>query len=263
MDYIACNTLDNSIIRQLEELRTLTGYEPFFAASAAGSFRHFHILLSDGKIISFLGLLPLSETSVEITGFTHPAHQGKGCFTQLLQNALRELSLTQVKEILADRRLDFPFVQSLPAYSEYLMSLSPEQFTPHSGVRSEASGSNDDNIFLKDIEIIEYCSHDNTAAEYVYVLSVNSSPAGLLKISHENASPSACLHHVQIRKSMRGHGYGKSLLEGALKIFFEENTCDVLLHVTGRNIPAVKLYENAGFQIIQSLDYFYLHPAEQ
>lgn len=260
MDYIACNALDHSMIRQLETLNILTDYEPFYAASVTGTFRHFFLCLSHGRILSFLSLLPLSDTSVEITGYTHPGHRHKGYFSQLLQNALWELSLSPIRDILSDRPLNFPFVLSTPAYSEYLMSLSPEDyFSPVDSCTKASAGTSSSCT----TEITEYCIPNQDCTEYIYVLHVSSIPAGLLKISHDANSPCACLHHVQIRKSMRSHGYGKRLLNGALKMFFEENTCNILLHVTSNNTPAVKLYTNTGFQIIQSLDYFHLHPAEQ
>lgn len=249
MEYIACNQLDNSIIRQLEEHSLLNGYEPFFARSIDGVFHHFHLLVLDGQLIAFIGILPISEVCVEITGYTHLPYRHQGHFSHLLKNVLTELSATSITEILADRMLKFSFLHCTPAHSEYLMKLSRKKFAP--------------SLNMNNVEILEYCNLFESFKEYIYVLESDSIAIGLLKITLDAETTSACLHHVQIRKSMRKKGHGKRLLIGALRMFFEENDCDILLHVTGTNTPAVTLYQNTGFQIIQSLDYFRLHLAEQ
>lgn len=249
MEYIACNRLDNSIITQLEEDSIHNDYEPFFATSINGTFMHFHLLMSDNRVVSFIGIMPISETSVEITGYTRKAYRHQGHFSFLLKHVLTELSHSAVTEILTDCMLDFPFAKCVPAHSEYLMLLKKDHFVPTANTA--------------DTEILEYCDSYESCKEYTYVLQKDSQPIGLLKITLEETSATSCLHHVQIRKSKRQSGYGKRLLAGALHMFFEENDCDILLHVTGTNIPAVTLYQKTGFRIIQSLDYYHLHLAEQ
>lgn len=255
MLYIASNTLSSEICSQLNQLSENTDYEPFFAECVNYPYNSFHYLCKDDTIISFIGLMPVTHSNapaVEITGLTAKKYQHKGYFKTLLKHALKELSITNISHILSDRRLNYPFIQNTFSHSELLLQL---KYTACLDTISNTSFEPDDSI-----EILEYIYEYDTYEEWIYVITINNIAAGILKFTVNDA---ACLHHVFIRKSFRNKGYGKRLLVGALKMFANENHCHIILHVTSSNTAAVKLYQNAGFKIIQSLDYFTLHFLEE
>lgn len=248
MKYFACNTLSEKNINQILNLTGTTDYIPFFVSKIPDSYNHFHFFMSQKQIVSFLGIMPISDTAVEITAFTQYEYRHQGLFSNLLKNALTELNQSYITDIYSDQKLNFPFISNKYSHSEYLMQLK------------DTDKLSTDNPY-DNTEIIEYSFPEENSTEYCYVIMENSTALGLLKITREENS--ASLHHVLIRKSFRGKGYGKRLLVGALKMFSEENQCNILLHVTSTNIPAVNLYRQTGFMIIQSLDYYRLHPEEQ
>lgn len=239
MKYISTNTLDENILKQLSDLYDSYDYEPFFAAHIESELPHFYYILDETKLISFLSLIPSEKNPVELCSFTYPEHRHNGYFSTLLKMALENFP-----QILSDSQINLNFVHNTISHSEYLMRISPCEFHKPEG-----------------IEIIEYVYDYEDECEYIYILMINNLAAGLLKLTC-NSDDTACLHHVFIRKSYRRKGYGKGLLKGALELFFMENNCNIILHVTGKNTAACRLYSSLGFEIIQSLDFYLLEQAE-
>lgn len=237
MNYIKTNTLDTNIINQIIDFANKNDYEPFWADELCGEFNHFHYITENGQLLSFIGIMPTSENSIEITGFTAPSFRHQGHFSRLLKEALAEISATNLS-IYCEEKLTYTFTNVRHAYDNYMMILDSKN--------RETYESGD--------EILEYCYEYETFTELIYVLVENSIPLGLLKI--HLMGDSACIHHVAIRKPFRGLGYGKRLLNGALKIFFKENDYDIVLHVTSNNTAAVNLYKSAGFILLESLEYY-------
>lgn len=245
MNYYAENKLTSKELSVLDKLSGSCSYVPFYVPEITGYYHHFHFIKENDEILSFLGIMPVSENTVEITALTHPSVRHHGYFTFLLKNVMFELSAFRIGNILSDRKLDFPFLQNSYSHSEYLMQL------PFS------------TDFLFHPEIMEYTSESDNQQNYLYLITDCEKTAGFLRITRDTGSSSACLHHVFIRKSFRGLGYGKRLLTGALALFFQKNSCDILLHVTSTNTAAVHLYQESGFHIAESLDYFTLRIPEE
>lgn len=242
MEYHAVNSLNSIQLNQLDEsfADTVSGYVPFYAPSVNTPYAAFHFFEDAGRIISFVGLMPADTYSAEITAFTLPDFRHKGLFKMLLKNALESLS-TQAVSLFSDSRLDFPYINNTYSHSEYMMRLKYSTFCQK---HSDCSMSH--------YSVEEYIYDVSDSEEYNYVLCDGTTPLGLLKLT---VSPdSSCLHHVMIRRPYRCLGHGKRLLNGALQMFYENHSCDILLHVSSTNEAAVKLYKDNYFEIIQSLD---------
>lgn len=68
--------------------------------------------------------------------------------------------------------------------------------------------------------------------------------------------------NVAIRKEHRGRGYGKLLVQSILRAAMEAGASDVTLEVRRSNVPAIRLYENLGFQSAGIRPGFYEKPTE-
>ncbi|MCM1467818.1 MAG: GNAT family N-acetyltransferase [Alistipes sp.] len=244
MDYIKTNHLNKTVLAQLDRL-TEPDYIPFYEENSYSDYPAFHFLIRENRLVSFIGIMPVCENTVELTAYTFPAFRRQGHFTSLLKRVMEELSHFPSLHILSAQELFFPFIKNIFSHREYLMKLTPEDFV---------SKDSDD-----DLAISEYTFEDDTETEYIYVLrqNIEKNALGILKITRETGSDTACLHHVKIRKPFRNRGYGSALLSRALEHFlFDKKNCAIVLHVTSTNTAAFRLYRKLGFQIIQSLDYY-------
>lgn len=245
MNYIKTNWLNNNILTQLNKLDS-EGYVPFYTDRLTTNYHSFHFLTENDVLVSFIGIMPVNDSDVELTAYTFPSFRHQGHFTFLLENVMKELAQTSDCRILSEQKLVFPFIENIPSHAEYLMQLSYENYriTP----QPAAAGT----------ELLEYSYRNENETESIYVLTEKGTALGLLKLTCETGSGTACLHHVQIRKSCRHKGYGTLLVSHALHSFLQEKNCDTVLHVTSTNTAAVRLYQKLGFRIIQSLDYYRL-----
>lgn len=104
--------------------------------------------------------------------------------------------------------------------------------------------------------VVEFLAEENpgsspehiTESGTAYMLKINSKPVGF--ITYKTLSPGH--YHISalgITKSMRGHGYGRLLLE----LTMNKMDADVIrLGVNQHNAAALYLYRNLGFKIIES-----------
>ncbi len=70
----------------------------------------------------------------------------------------------------------------------------------------------------------------------------------------ENVLDEGCLTSIAVREDKRGKGFGKKLLEFALK---ESKAASVYLEVMKTNEPAIALYNSCGFEKIGERKKYY------
>lgn len=246
MNYTKTSHLNNSILAQLDALPQ-TEYIPFYAKYIDTDYSAFHFLTENSRLVSFIGIMPVSTDTAELTAYTVPAFRSQGHFKFLLENVMRELARFPSLQILSEQKLLFPFIKNTVSHQEYLMKLNHDT---HLDIEQNKTAA-----------VLEYVFETPGESEYVYVLKKQKTPLGIMKITHEAGSKTACLHHIKIRRPFRGRGYGFLLLSRALDLFRHttaKKNCDMVLHVTSTNTAAFHLYQKLGFQIIQSLDYYLL-----
>lgn len=246
MNYTKTNHLNTHILSCLNRLED-GDYVPFYTERMLTAYHSFHFLTENGVLVSFIGIMPVNETDVELTAYTFPPFRHQGHFTFLLENVMKELEQTCCCLIFSEEKLLFPFIKNIPSHTEYFMGLSYEECRS-CPEPAAAAGS----------KLLEYTRQNDGETEYIYVLTQHGIALGLLKITCETDSKTACLHHVQIRRPYRQKGYGTLLVSHGLHCFWQQKNCDTVLHVTSTNTAAVHLYQKLGFRIIQSLDYYRL-----
>lgn len=193
---------------------------------------------SNQSIISCIVLYPFDDELMELNGLTHPDMRNKGYFSKLLFYAFKELSKNNIHTLLSTRTFGYSFTTNTTFSKEYLMTYN---------------GKKIDNKLPRHHQICEYIYDYNDYSEYNYVYLSQDTPVAILKIRFFLDTNSGVIHHVMVRKKYRRNGYGKGLLIGALKMFFESIDCKLILHVSGSNIAAFNLYKNNGFSCTQEL----------
>lgn len=98
---------------------------------------------------------------------------------------------------------------------------------------------------------------EDGARTYTFCVSDTAEPAvyaGLCRTLQEGAS--ACFYDFEIDEKLRGRGLGRAALSLVLEHLRAAGTRKVFLHVSGDNLPAVRLYEKAGFAVTEAMDYY-------
>jgi ribosomal protein S18 acetylase RimI-like enzyme len=115
--------------------------------------------------------------------------------------------------------------------------------------RKEATGHDSDDNRQKMIEVYEHSAKYN--AYFVCLMNKNTL-LGWVQIDKAfdflTGDEIGWINDLYVKKSYRGKGYSKLLMEAALKEFRENGYSDIRLNVYSHNEKAMKLYEKMGFK---------------
>ena len=109
-------------------------------------------------------------------------------------------------------------------------------------------------------EYESFFSDDNTD----YLLYMNDDAAEPCAVcSIDYGEKQTYIYDVYVDEDMRNKGVGTFFIANLLNDYFESNKNPLVLQVSSKNAPAVKLYKKAGFNITEQLDYcaLYKNPA--
>lgn len=191
----------------------------------------------------------------ELTGFVADSYRHHGIFSRLVRTAADKFFAKNSDSFLY---FEAPsFYESLIKkhdnikyyYSEYLMELDFNDYTRLKCAVPEG---------LHEYE--SFFSDDNTD----YLLYMNDDAAEPCAVcSIDYGEKQTCIYDVYVDEDMRNKGVGTFFIANLLNDYFENNKNPLVLQVSSKNAEAVKLYEKAGFNITEQLDYcaLYKNPA--
>lgn len=226
--------------------------------------------LPDGYRLAAVLAAIASPDEVECIAMTAPKQRRRGYFAELLNAAEDFFGDTDLilpaKSDDAETRLALEAAGAEKLSTEYRMekkltagtkqaSSSPAKdpgILKEHGARSEQAsraGSAGLTMAVDDGE--------DGARTYTFCVSDTAEPAvyaGLCRTLQEGAS--ACFYDFEIDEKLRGKGLGRAALSLVLEHLRAAGTHKVFLHVSGDNLPAVRLYEKAGFAVTEAMDYY-------
>ncbi|MEY8393524.1 N-acetyltransferase [Lachnospiraceae bacterium 45-P1] len=189
------------------------------------------------RLCTVLSFIREGELSYECSAFTHPSFRRQGLFSRLLEESLS--LLPPEAELFfytdgnsSDALYTLDSIGAIFCSKEHMMTLSPEKIWdfPVSGLTvSETEESGFPLLLFADtfgsVRIFVYPSH-----YYLY--------------------------DFEIQDCFRNQGHGAALLRKVLSFLAAQKRMPFLLQVSGDNLPAIRLYEKAGFQISETLSCF-------
>jgi ribosomal protein S18 acetylase RimI-like enzyme len=232
----------------------------------------------DDQLVAYLTLDGWGGSDRELVGMVHPAYRRRGIFSDLFQAAREEctrLSIPQV--ILVCERASVSgkaFVQYVGAHlelSEHEMWLDTFQergvFDDH--VSFKHATMNDLNALVavqeKSFGIPELLSRQSLARRLqeptcrVFLATFGESsvgcdePLGILRLQEENEAIG--IYGFGIIPDYRGRGYGRQMLEEAIRLVRSEGQKPIMLDVDTTNAPALSLYLSCGFVVKTTYEY--------
>jgi len=224
-----------------------------------------HLLVS--VLVAFF---PTAE-EVEFSGFTHPEHRNRGCFSLLVKRALAQYAglpftraLFTVEATVASGQAYLASHYPAIERSEYLMSLEREEYTPSARpgtltavnrTNAEAAAQLMSKIFGSDLSR----SRERVAlmlleqGRKVFIYQRRGLTIGVLN-AQLGPPNTYMIYGVGIAEQHRSHGHGTAMMHLALTELFKE--ADTLtLEVESTNEHAITLYTNLGFRPMMQMDY--------
>lgn len=118
-------------------------------------------------------------------------------------------------------------------------------------IQKEAFDSKNHEILLK---------YSKKLRKIFYVIKSQDTIAGYCayylkpELSFKGLRIKSVIYSIATDSKYRGKGYGRKLLEESVKEMKLNRIYSILLYVNVKNIPAIKLYEKMGFQIIKKTE---------
>lgn len=228
----------------------------------------------EGRLVAFLGLYPFGST-LEVCGMVHPKYRRQGLFTSLLRRGLNSATVVSYSTILLNAPGNSePAKQFLATYpcrfdfSEYQMKYAKEAVSADSSPsavqvtlrqaeeadRSLLSRLDQEGFGLTAEDTRQFYETLNEDEIRQNELIVHEDEAvGKIRVSRR--AKEAWIYGFVVTASCRGQGIGGKALR--LVVSREEAAGnDVWLEVALNNPQAKKLYEQAGFRVCRSQDYY-------
>lgn len=222
------------------------------------------------QLVAFLTLFMPTRTEAEVTAFTHPDYQNKGCFGLLLDEAIAVLRRVRIRELLfavePQSRSAAAVLRTLGCStlvrSEYRMRAASLRDVPDCGALQmfEVDQSNRQlfraavaAVYPKERDMDNfYDSVVSTDLRHGYIL-YSDRPIGIFSLGLEHGD--SMLYGVGIAPEYRGKGYGKQLMGHAMREGFRFAK-SMSLDVDSNNPVAYHLYLKCGFKVEFQVDYY-------
>lgn len=108
--------------------------------------------------------------------------------------------------------------------------------------------------FLQD-GVEQFIQHYDEAKDHLWVVEVDGQLKGSIAIRHASGTD-ANLRWYLIDQELKGQGYGKQLLETAIRFCRDKNYETITLWTNNKLIRARQLYSQYGFELVEEKEQF-------
>jgi len=233
---------------------------------------HDFLYYEDAKLVGYLNISSYGTQEKELLGMVHPEHRRRGIFRILLMAASEECMRSGVQKLILvcehASRSGLAFAASIGAhydFSEHAMLLGDfqERRTVDEQIHVREAGAGD---FEALVSIMATDLGDTEEAKF-YVAQFSQRPGQCFYLGTLNEQSAGCLrldemedevgiYGFVVRPEYRGRGYGRQILEAAIRTIHAEGDKRITLEVETHNTNAIGLYRSCGFQVITTYDYY-------
>jgi ribosomal protein S18 acetylase RimI-like enzyme len=275
-------TLTGAEATSIEQLIiTCNNYEGLHMRIDAGALRqrpggeaNDFLYYEDGMLVGYLFVEGWGSRDRELVGMVHPDYRRRGIFRSLLAEAQEECKLRDIQKLILVcehvSQSGLAFVHTIQAryeYSEHEMVLGTfqERRKTHKGLEIRQANKQDLNAIISilatdsgNVESIKQWVtklFDESSSRF-YIATLDEKPLGCLRLDF--MSDQIGIYAFEVRLGYRGLGYGRQMLEEAIRTIRSESQICIMLDVDTDNTNAIGLYLSCGFEIKTTYDYYEL-----
>ncbi|MGH4037234.1 MAG: GNAT family N-acetyltransferase [Sphaerochaeta sp.] len=222
----------------------------------------FYLEYVDDKLVSFLSLFYVDIKEIEVVGMTHPDFRREGYFSLLLKEAKKVIPnnipiLYQVPSECVDKEKlnslgyeyhhgEFEMIKKIAVRGdERLQTMEEADVEDVARILADAF---DDSV-EEEVELIRFWQKDEGIS--LLVLREGEKTVGFIATSKVLHIKTLHLFAFCVDKNHRSKGYGKRVLSN-----LPFNSAGYVLRVDHDNLRAKKLYDEVGFTILSSTEYY-------
>jgi len=240
---------------------------------------HDYLYYADGRLVGYLFLKRNGTAQKEVTGIVHPDYRRRGIFSTLLAAAREECKQQHVQTLFLVCEELSPSGQAFIAasgarhdFSEHKMALGTFHESNSFDDRlafQQADMSDLDALVTIIVEGWERSQYEVREA-VAFNLQEPSCSVYIARFGGDELScgePIGCLriydfaHEIGIygfvvRPAYRGRGYGRQMLEEAIRAIQSQSQKSIMLEVDTSNTSALNLYRSCGFEVTRTYGYY-------
>ncbi|MDM5154628.1 GNAT family N-acetyltransferase [Bacillus sp. DX1.1] len=231
----------------------------------------------EDQLVGFVSMYEFERpTKLELTGLVHPDFRRQKIGSLLLQIAMEEIKKRNIDEALLiingastsgkefTRAATFQYI-----CSEYSMSFKSDttiqpRNTPKLQIVSVSSETLPtialvaSKAFNDEIENISAWLHKTSSSpiHHVYAVCIDKIIVGTITVCKKEEFVS--ISGFAIDPTYQGKGFGKQILQSIVHTLINEGHRNIGLEVETKNNNALKLYQQCGFEVTASHDYYTL-----
>ncbi|MDD6845311.1 MAG: GNAT family N-acetyltransferase [Clostridia bacterium] len=199
--------------------------------------------------VGFISCIILPDNQLDVAAFVDPSYRKKGIFTAMIKELLKK-----VPEISSNGRTGtFSLICSMSDETYQLIkasSLSPRL------VSTEYLYVINKSIFSgrKEEKLLTF-----SCSEGCYTAFIKGKRKPVAELYIDDFASQSCMNDVWTDEKYRNKGIATALVNYALNEYYshESNKSkEIILHVTGSNTAAIKLYQKCGFSELTHTSYY-------
>jgi len=228
----------------------------------------------DSILVGYLIVESWGTKEREATGMVHPDYRRKGIFSALLTAAKEECQQRGVQKLILvcehTSQSGQTFVNSIGVHHEYsehemVLGTFRERRNFHKGLHIRQANSSDLDVIVSilatdsgNIESINQwvAKMFEEPTSRFYLATFEGKPLGCLRLDY--MTDQVGIYAFEVRLGYRGLGYGRQMLEEAIRSVRSESQLRIMLDVETDNTNAIGLYLSCGFEIKTTYDYYRL-----
>ena len=272
--------LTGSEIAEIEQLIAVTNsYEGLHMRlgletlrKRAGNETDDFLYYEDGMLVGYFAIDSWGTKVKELTGMVHPGYRHSGIFRSLFVTAKQECQHRGVRKLILvcehTSQSGLAFVKATGAHHEYsehemVLGIFRERHIFHEGLHMRQANISD----LDTIASTLAADSGNVEAVKQWVGKLLEEPTSRFYLATLGEEPLGCLrlddmddqvgiYAFEVRLGYRGLGYGRQMLEDAIRTIRAETQKPIMLDVETDNTNAIGLYLSCGFEIKTTYDYY-------
>ena len=275
-------TLTEAEAFTIEQLiKTCNNYERLYMRIDVGALRQKQddeandfLYYEDNKLVGYLFVEGWGSRDREIMGMVHPDYRRRGIFSSLLAAARKECRMRDVRKMILvcehTSQSGLAFIQAIGAHLEFsehemVLGTFQERRNVHKGLDIRQASRNDLDAIISILatdsgnkdSISKWVTKqfDDQSSSF-YLAMLDGKPLGCLRL--DDMSDQIGIYAFEVRLGYRGRGYGRQMLEEAIRSIRAETQKHIMLDVETDNTNAIGLYRSCCFEIKTTYDYYNL-----
>ena len=208
--------------------------------------------------VGFISCIILPENQLDIAAFVDPSYRQKGIFTAMVKELLKK-----AWEITTDGSIDYINNTNRSGTFSLICSMSDETYQLIKASSLSPRLVSTEYLYTINKSILSGRKEEKlltfSCSEGCYTAFIKGKRKPVAELFIDDFASQGCMNDVWTDEKYRNKGIATALVNYALNEYYSHEpnkSKEIILHVTGSNTAAIKLYQKCGFSELTHTSYY-------